>query len=76
MLKQVGDTVLKNGARVVSARMEDAEGVSAGIFLGVGGRHEPAKISGVCHFIEHMLFKGTKRRRAVDISRAIEGRGG
>lgn len=76
MFKQVGDTILENGARVVTARSEDAESVCVGIFTGVGGRHEPARLSGASHFIEHMLFKGTKRRKAVDISRAIEGRGG
>ena len=76
MLRNVEHTRLRNGAQVVSARSEDAESVSVGIFIGVGGRHEPAPLSGVCHFIEHMLFKGTKRRSALDISRAIEGRGG
>ncbi len=76
MLKHVEETRLPNAARVVSARSDDAESVSVGIFVGVGGRHEPAPLSGVCHFIEHMLFKGTARRKALDISRAIEGRGG
>ena len=76
MLKHVELTRLQNGAQIVSARSDDAESVSTGIFIGVGGRHEPAPLSGVCHFIEHMLFKGTARRKAVDISRAIEGRGG
>ncbi|MCL1887399.1 MAG: insulinase family protein [Kiritimatiellaeota bacterium] len=76
MLKHVELTRLGNRARVVTARSDDAESVSTGIFTNIGGRHEPAALSGVCHFIEHMLFKGTPRRKAVDISRAIEGRGG
>ena len=76
MLRNVEFTRLDNGARVATARSDDAESVSTGIFIGVGGRHEPAPLTGVCHFIEHMLFKGTPKRKAVDISRAIEGRGG
>ena len=50
--------------------------VSVGIWVGVGSRYEPAEINGVCHFIEHMLFKGTKRRSAKEISQAVEGVGG
>jgi len=76
MLKHVEFTQLDNRARVVTARSDDAESVSTGIFINAGGRHEPANLSGVSHFIEHMLFKGTPKRKAVEISRAIEGRGG
>ena len=50
--------------------------VSAGVWVGVGSRYEPAPLNGVCHFIEHMLFKGTRRRSARDISQAVEGIGG
>lgn len=50
--------------------------VSVGIWVGVGGRHEPAALSGISHFIEHLLFKGTKRRTAAQISQAVEGIGG
>src|SRR5215203_162177 len=50
--------------------------VAVGIWVGVGGRYEPAEISGVAHFIEHLLFKGTKRRSAKEISEAVEGVGG
>ncbi len=50
--------------------------VSLGIWVGVGGRHEPADISGVSHFIEHLLFKGTKKRSAERISQDVEGIGG
>ncbi|MDD2456828.1 MAG: pitrilysin family protein [Kiritimatiellae bacterium] len=76
MLKNVNVTVLENGAKVVSAAEGDAESVAVGIWVGVGGRHERARQSGVSHFLEHMLFKGTGKRSALDISRAIEGRGG
>ena len=67
--------VLKNGLRVVLVPCE-AESVAFGLFVASGSRHEPAKLAGVSHFIEHMLFKGTPTRKPVDITRAIEGRGG
>ena len=50
--------------------------VSLGIWVGVGGRYEPERLSGVSHFIEHLLFKGTRRRSAREISQAVEGIGG
>lgn len=49
---------------------------SLGLWVGVGGRHEPERISGVSHFIEHMLFKGTHRRSSLKLSQAVEGVGG
>lgn len=66
---------LKCGMTAVFVPCE-AESVAFGIFVGSGSRHEPKKLAGISHFIEHMLFKGTKTRSAFDISRAIEGRGG
>lgn len=54
----------------------EAESVAVGIFVASGSRHEDAKTAGISHFIEHMLFKGTPTRKPVDITRAIEGRGG
>ncbi len=50
--------------------------VSVGVWVGVGGRHEPAELGGISHFIEHLLFKGTRRRTAAQISQAVEGIGG
>lgn len=50
--------------------------VSVGLWVAVGGRYEPAEICGVSHFIEHMLFKGTAKRTAAEISQAVEGVGG
>jgi predicted Zn-dependent peptidase len=50
--------------------------VSVGLWVGVGGRYEPAPLNGVSHFIEHMLFKGTRRRTAQQISQDVEGIGG
>lgn len=66
---------LKNGLRVVFVPCE-AESVAFGLFVSSGSRHEPTKVAGISHFIEHMLFKGTPTRRPIDITRAIEGRGG
>lgn len=67
--------VLKNGLTVVLAPCE-AESVAFGLFIASGSRHENDKTSGISHFIEHMLFKGTPTRRPIDITRSIEGRGG
>ncbi len=66
---------LADGMRVVLVPCE-AESVAFGLFVASGSRHETAKAAGISHFIEHMLFKGTPTRRPVDITRAIEGRGG
>jgi predicted Zn-dependent peptidase len=76
MLENVQVTVLKNGATVVTSPDAGAESVALGIWVGAGGRHEPAAIAGASHFLEHMLFKGTPTRSALAISQAIEGRGG
>jgi predicted Zn-dependent peptidase len=46
------------------------------LWVGIGSRYEPAEVNGVCHFIEHLLFKGTKKRTAKEISEAVEGVGG
>lgn len=67
---------LPSGVRVVTAPMPHVESVSLGVWVGAGGRCEPAAQSGVSHFLEHILFKGTTRRTAREISQAIEGRGG
>jgi predicted Zn-dependent peptidase len=67
---------LKNGLTVVTAEMPHMASVSLGVWVGVGGRHEPAALSGVSHFIEHLLFKGTRRRSARQISQDVEGIGG
>ncbi|MDD5424301.1 MAG: pitrilysin family protein, partial [Candidatus Omnitrophica bacterium] len=67
---------LKNGTRCSARSLPDRDSLAIGVWLGVGGRYEPKKISGVSHFIEHLLFKGTKKRSAEDIKQQIEGRGG
>ena len=67
---------LPNGLTVVTSEMPHMASVSLGIWVGVGGRFEPSKLSGVSHFIEHLLFKGTRRRTAKQISQDVEGIGG
>jgi predicted Zn-dependent peptidase len=66
----------ENGLTVATARMPQMASISLGIWVGVGGRYEPAPLNGISHFIEHMLFKGTKSRNALQISQAVEGIGG
>jgi len=75
-MMNVMETKLSNGIRVVSCPMPWVQSVSIGIWVGAGGRYESPKLSGMSHFIEHLLFKGTETRSARDISQAIEGRGG
>lgn len=68
--------LLPGGLRLATATMPSMESVAVGFWTGVGGRHEPRKICGISHFIEHMLFKGTRRRTAMQISAEVEGIGG
>ncbi len=69
-------THLETGLTIATAQMPHRASVSLGIWVGVGGRYDPAAISGVSHFIEHLLFKGTKKRSAERISQDVEGIGG
>ncbi len=69
-------TRLKNGLTAATAEMPHMTGVSIGVWVGAGSRYEAAGLNGVCHFIEHLLFKGTAKRTAREISEAVEGVGG
>ena len=69
-------STLPNGLRVATQSMPSSQTVAVGIWCGVGGRHEPARIGGISHFLEHLLFKGTKKRSARRISEEVEGVGG
>ena len=69
-------TVLGNGLRVVSETMPRIETASIGVWIDVGTRHEAAEVNGVAHLLEHMAFKGTKRRNAQRIAEEIEDVGG
>ena len=69
-------TVLDNGITVVTESISYYSTVSIGIWWKAGSRYENAGNNGICHFIEHMLFKGTHRRTAYDIAREIDAVGG
>ncbi len=69
-------TKLSNGMTIASARMNGMESVSLGIWVKVGGRYETPNRAGISHFLEHLLFKGTKTRSCTDLKEAIEGVGG
>ena len=69
-------TRLTNGFTVSTASMPQMASVCVGLWVAVGSRHEPAELNGAAHFIEHMLFKGTRGRSARQISEAVEGIGG
>lgn len=69
-------TTLANGMRIVSDYISTVETVSIGVFVKIGSRHETLAQNGVAHFLEHMAFKGTKRRSALDIAQEIEDVGG
>ena len=69
-------TTLPNGLRVVTHAMEHLETVSLGLWVGAGARHETERQNGISHFLEHMAFKGTKRRSAQQIAEEIEEVGG
>jgi len=68
--------VLANGLVVITEPMEYFHSVSVGIWLRTGSRREPAEWNGISHFIEHMVFKGTRRRSAEDIAREVDRVGG
>ncbi|HEY6166886.1 MAG TPA: pitrilysin family protein [Verrucomicrobiae bacterium] len=69
-------TRFPNGLTVATAEMPHMASVSLGVWVAVGGRFEPAALNGASHFIEHMLFKGTRKRPARKISEDVEGVGG
>jgi len=69
-------TVLPNGLRVVTEAVPAMRSVSFGLWVGVGSRDESVKQAGASHYLEHLLFKGTKQRSALEISAAIDQLGG
>jgi predicted Zn-dependent peptidase len=69
-------TTLDSGLTIATDRVPGARSVAIGVWVAVGSRDEPAELSGVSHFLEHLLFKGTTTRSAVDISRAVDRVGG
>ncbi|MCB1592099.1 MAG: insulinase family protein [Alphaproteobacteria bacterium] len=72
----IQSTTLPNGLRIVTDTVPTIETVSVGIWVGVGTRFEDMRYNGVAHMVEHMLFKGTKKRTALEIAEVIEDVGG
>ena len=72
----VAKTVLGNGVTILSENVPYLRSATVGVWISGGSRDESPPENGIAHFIEHMLFKGTARRRAIDISREIESVGG
>lgn len=72
----VRKTVLPSGLRIVTEEVSGVRSAAFGIWVNIGSRDESAKVAGASHFLEHLLFKGTHTRSALEISSAIESVGG
>ena len=68
-------TVLPGGLRVVTETLPTVRSAAFGIWVGVGSRDETPVLNGATHYLEHLLFKGTERRSALDISSALDAVG-
>ena len=75
MKPSVNKTTLKNGVRILTKKMPHARSVSMGVWVNVGARDESAKENGLSHLIEHMIFKGTKKRTAFQIAKQFDALG-
>src|SRR2546423_580427 len=68
MVQDIRETRFDNGLVILTDRMPSVRSATLGFFFRVGARHEPEELHGISHFIEHAVFKGTKRRSALDIA--------
>src|SRR3954471_13110113 len=75
-VRDIEMTRLANGVRVITEAMPHVRSVSVGVWIGTGSRRETPEQNGISHFIEHMLFKGTKNRSAQDIAKSVDSIGG
>lgn len=76
MTESVRITTLENGLSIISDEMNSVETASAGVWVEAGARFEAQKVNGVSHMLEHMTFKGTRKRSAQAIAEEIEDVGG
>ncbi len=76
MASKINKTVLDNGIRVLTNRMPHIRSISMGVWVNVGARDETPDENGLSHFIEHMIFKGTKRRTSYQIAKEFDAIGG
>src|SRR5262249_41047499 len=74
--REIRRTTLPNGIRVITEQMPHVRSVSVGLWIGTGSREESDQDTGISHFIEHMVFKGTKNRSAEQIARSVDSIGG
>ena len=75
-LRNIHRQVLPNGLTVISEEMKHIRSISIGIWIKAGSRDEDPQLNGLSHFIEHMVFKGTKHRSAEAIARQVDSIGG
>jgi predicted Zn-dependent peptidase len=75
-VREIERATLPNGIRIVTEAMPYVRSVSLGVWIGAGSRIEHGPENGISHFIEHMVFKGTKNRSAEDIARSVDSVGG
>lgn len=75
-IRNIERATLPNGIRIVTESMPYVRSVSLGIWVGSGSRIEHGPENGISHFIEHMVFKGTKKRSAEEIARSVDSVGG
>ena len=68
MKENIQTTRFPNGLTILTDKMPDVRSITLGFFFRVGSRHEPNELNGISHFIEHAVFKGTKRRTALEIA--------
>jgi predicted Zn-dependent peptidase len=76
MIDKIQSTRLDNGLTILTEHMPGLRSCTVGIWARRGSRHEEAELNGICHFIEHAVFKGTKRRTALDIAIESDRLGG
>src|SRR5499425_434963 len=75
-VRRIRREVLPNGLTVITEEMQHIRSISVGIWVKTGSRDEDPQWNGISHFIEHMVFKGTKHRSAEDIARQVDSIGG
>src|SRR5207244_8014529 len=75
-LRNIRREVLPNGLTVITEQMQHIRSASIGIWIKTGSRDEDPQWNGISHFIEHMVFKGTRNRTAEQIARQIDSIGG
>jgi predicted Zn-dependent peptidase len=76
MKENIQTTRLENGLTIITEKMPDVRSATLGFWIKKGSRHEPEKLNGICHFIEHAVFKGTAKRSALDIAIETDKLGG